>query len=110
MGAVPFQEAKCAWREPGDVADLDEQPGGAGWAHPVQVGQGGAGPGEQRGEFFVRVFLALTASFQVADQLGGDPAFQLPEPPRTRALRRARPSRHRRSPVNDALEPGGGKF
>ena len=34
-------------REPGDVADLDQQPGGAGRADPVQVSQSGAGGPEQ---------------------------------------------------------------
>ena len=38
MGAVPFQDAKWALvGEPGDVADLDQQPGGAGGADAVQV-------------------------------------------------------------------------
>ena len=43
----------------------------------MQVRQGGAGGREQRAEFLVRVLLALVDAFQVADQLGGDPAAGL---------------------------------
>ena len=44
IGAVPFQEAKCALAgEPGDVPDVHQQPGGTGRADPVQAGQGTAG-------------------------------------------------------------------
>ena len=45
-GAVPGREV-VAVGEPGDVADLDQQPGGAGGADAVQVDQRGAGRGEQ---------------------------------------------------------------
>ena len=41
IGAVPFQDAKWALvREPGDVTDLDEQPGSTGGADPVQAASG----------------------------------------------------------------------
>ena len=45
-GAGPGREV-VAVREPGDVADLDQQPRGAGGADAVQVQQGGAGRGDQ---------------------------------------------------------------
>ena len=78
IGAVPFQEAKCALvGEPGHVTDLDQQPGGAGGTDPVQGGQRGAGGLEQFVQFLVGGLLALVDAFQVADQLGGDPAAGL---------------------------------
>src|SRR3954454_9347885 len=47
MGAVPFQEAKCAlFGEPGDVADLDQEPRSTGRADARQVEQSGAGGGD----------------------------------------------------------------
>jgi hypothetical protein len=75
-GAVPGGEVRPG-REPGDVADLGQQPGSAGRADPVQVSQGGASGPEQHAEFPVCVLLALVDAFQVADQLGGDPATGL---------------------------------
>ena len=65
------------FREPCDVADLDEQPGGAGGAHAVQVHQGGAGGFDQRLELFVGGLLAGIDPLQVGDQLRGDPASGL---------------------------------
>jgi hypothetical protein len=47
-GAVPGREVGVV-REPGDVADLDQQPGGAAGADAGQVEQAGAGRGEQFG-------------------------------------------------------------
>jgi hypothetical protein len=44
-------------REAGDVADLDQQSGGAGGADAVQVQQAGAGGGDVLDEFLVRAFL-----------------------------------------------------
>ena len=63
--------------EPGDVADLGQQPGGAGGTDPVQAGQRAAGGFEQVTEFLVGGLLPLVEAFQVADQLGGDPAAGL---------------------------------
>ena len=71
-GAGPGAEV-VAVGEPGDVADLDQQPGRAGGADAVQVHQAGAGRGDQLGEFLVRGLLALIDPLEVADQLGGDP-------------------------------------
>ena len=51
MGAVPFQEAKwSAAGEPGDVADVAEQPGGAGRADAVELLQGAAGGVDEFGQ------------------------------------------------------------
>jgi NAD(P)-dependent dehydrogenase (short-subunit alcohol dehydrogenase family) len=72
-GAIPGGEVRLS-REPGHLTDPGQQPGSAGGADPVQIGQGGAGGGEQHIEFLVRLLLALVDAFQVADQLGGDPA------------------------------------
>jgi hypothetical protein len=78
MGAVPFQEAKCAlFGEAGDVADLDQQPGGARRADAGQVEQSGAGRGDQLGEFLVRGLLPLIDPLQVTDQLRRDPTSGL---------------------------------
>ena len=45
-GAVPGGEV-VAVGEPGDVADLDQQPGRTGGSDAVQVDQAGAGRGDQ---------------------------------------------------------------
>ena len=63
--------------EPGHLTDPGQQPGSTRRADPVQVSQGSAGGPEQRAEFLVRLLLALVDPFQVADQLGGDPAAGL---------------------------------
>lgn len=68
-GAVPGGEVARV-REPGDVTGLNQRPGGAGRADPVQAHQGGPGRGGQ----LLRRLLALVNAFQVADQLGGGPA------------------------------------
>jgi hypothetical protein len=46
-GRVPFQEAKCAGGESGDVADLDQQLGGAGRSDAVQDHERAARRGDQ---------------------------------------------------------------
>jgi hypothetical protein len=76
--------------EPGHLTDPGQQPGSTRRADPVQIGQGGAGGGEQRIEFLVRLLLALAGPFQVADQLGGDPASCL-----ARSIPRAGPGQQR---------------
>ena len=70
-GAVPGGEVVVV-REPGDVADLDQQPGGAGRADAVQVHQCGAGGGDEFLEFFVGLLGALVDPLEVTDQLRGD--------------------------------------
>ena len=75
-GAVPGREVGLV-REPGDVADLDQQPGGAGGADAVQVEQTGAGGFDQLGELLVGGLLPGIDPLQVSDQLGGDPAAGL---------------------------------
>ena len=67
-------------REPGDISDLDQQPGGAGWADPLQAHQRGPGRLERRDQFPVGGLLALAGALQVRDQLRGDPAAGLPGP------------------------------
>jgi hypothetical protein len=57
IGAVPFQEEVAPVREPGDIAGLNQQPGGAGRADPVQGRQRGAGRFEGGGQFLVGRFL-----------------------------------------------------
>jgi hypothetical protein len=61
--------------EPGDVADLDQQPGGAGGADAVQIHQRAAGGGDQFGELFVRGLGPLVDALEVADQFGGHAAM-----------------------------------
>ncbi len=63
--------------EPGDVADLDQQPGGAGGADAVQVHQRGPGGCHQLAQLLVRSLLAPVDPLQVGDQLRGDPATGL---------------------------------
>ena len=75
-GAVPGGEVGPVG-EPGDVTDLDQQPGGAGGPDAVQVHQRGAGGGDKFLEFFVGLFGASVDSFEVGDQLRGDPAAGL---------------------------------
>ena len=58
-------------RELGDVADFDEQPGGAGWADAAQVQQMGAGLTHECLEFFVGGFAAPVDAFEVGDEFGG---------------------------------------
>jgi hypothetical protein len=64
--------------EPGDVAGLDQEPGGARRVDSVQVHQRGPGRHDRRGQLLIRGLLALVDAFQVGDQLGGDPAAGLP--------------------------------
>ena len=52
-------------REPGDISDLDQQPGGAGWADPLQAHQRGPGRLERRDQFPVGGLLALVDALQV---------------------------------------------
>ena len=72
MGAVPFQEAK--WRaagEPADVADVADQPGGAGRADAVQVLQPAAGgwrPVRSAPAFAILIFLSITASSWISSE------------------------------------------
>ena len=72
--------------EPGDAGDFDQQPGGAGGTDAVQAGQCATGGFEQVTEFFVGGLLALVDAFQVADQLGGNPAAGLAAASRGRTL------------------------
>src|SRR5665647_2007091 len=78
MGAVPVQDAKWAlFGEPGDVPDLDQQPGRPGGADAGQVQQVGAGGPDEVGELFVGCLLALVGPLEVGDQFGGDAAADL---------------------------------
>jgi len=77
MGAVPFQDAKCALFGNRDVADLDQQPGGAGGSDAVQVEQRRAGGFDQLFEFGVRGLLAGIDPLQVSDEFRGDAAAGL---------------------------------
>jgi hypothetical protein len=69
-GAVPRGEMSLVG-EAGDVTDLDEQSGCAGWTDAMQLSECAAGRGEQFAEFFVGGLLAPLGSLQVTDQLGG---------------------------------------
>jgi hypothetical protein len=75
-GAGPGREVGPV-REPGDVADLDEQPSGAGGADALEVQQRGAGGLDQLAQFFVGGLLPLVDRLQVTDQFRGDPAAGL---------------------------------
>ncbi len=55
--------------EAGDVTDLYEQPGCAGWTDAMQLSECAAGRSEQFAEFFVGGLLALVGPLQVTDQL-----------------------------------------
>jgi hypothetical protein len=72
-GAVPGREVRSVG-EAGDVADVDEQPSGAGGADAVQGHQRGAGRGGEFGELFVGGLLALVDPLKVGDQFRGHPA------------------------------------
>ncbi len=63
-----------AGREPGDVTDLDEQPGSTGGSDAVQLRQRGAGRREQRFEFLVGGFRAFIDPLEISDQFGSNPA------------------------------------
>jgi hypothetical protein len=111
IGAVPFQEAKMPpIREPGDAAGLDQQPCGAGRADPLQGHQRGAGGLEGGGQLLAGGLLALMDTFQVGDQLGGDPPAGTSRDARCRPMPR-RPSTaqtrpgHRRTPASIAAYP-----
>jgi hypothetical protein len=71
--------------EPGDVGDLDQQPGGNGGADAVQVHQRGAGGGDQRFEFGGGG-LALVDPLEVADQLAATRRRALPAASRGRPV------------------------
>jgi hypothetical protein len=59
MGAVPVQEAKRAFAgEPGDVADVAEDAGGADQANAIEVRQPRAGRGD-------RLLQALVTAFEL---------------------------------------------
>ena len=70
-GAGPGGEV-AAVGEPGDVADLDQQPGSTGGADAVQVKQAGAGGPDQCLEFLVRRLGAGVDLLQVHYQLHRD--------------------------------------
>jgi hypothetical protein len=74
MGAVlvPGGEVRAVG-EPGDVADLDEQPGCAGRADAVKVHERGAGGGDEFGELLVGGLLALVDPLEVSDHFRGHP-------------------------------------
>jgi hypothetical protein len=65
-------------REPGDVTDLDQQPGGAGGADAVQVEQPGACLFDQGGELLVRGLLACADPLEVDYELQRDALACLP--------------------------------
>ena len=71
-GAGPGREVATVG-EPGDVADLDQQPGGTGGADAVQVEQRRCRCHRQVDEFLVRGLLALVDPLEVDDQLERDP-------------------------------------
>src|SRR5450759_3652320 len=75
-GAGPGREVGPVG-EPGDVPDLDQQPGRPGGADAGQVPQAGAGGPDEFGEFLVGGLLALVGPLEVADQFGADPAADL---------------------------------
>jgi len=78
IGAVPFPGGEVrAVGEPGDVADLDQQPGRTGGSDAVHVHECGAGGGDQLFQLGVGGLLALVDPFQVADQLRGHAAAGL---------------------------------
>lgn len=60
--------------EAGDVADLDQQPGGAGGPDAVEVEQGCSGGGDELLEFLIGGLAALIDALEVRDQLSGDAA------------------------------------
>ena len=61
-----------------DVADVREQPGGAGGADPVQLQQGRPALGHQRGEFLLDGLDPLVDALELDDQLDREPAAGLP--------------------------------
>ena len=86
-GAAPFPGREVGpGREPGHVGDVDQDPGCAGRAHPVQVHQMAAAAGHTRAEFGVDGLELRVGGGQVGQQVRGDP------PPR-RAGHVARPDR-----------------
>jgi hypothetical protein len=70
-GAGPGREV-APGGEPGHVADLDQQPGGAGGPDAVQVEQAGAGLLDELDEFLVRGLLPRVYAFEVDDEFQGD--------------------------------------
>jgi hypothetical protein len=73
IGAVPVQEPKWLLSgNPGDVADLDEQPRSAGGSDALQIHQSGAGLGDQRVQLLVCGLLALIDPLEVGDQFSCD--------------------------------------
>ena len=78
IGAVPVQEAKWALVcEPGHVADVAEDPGGADRADAVEVQQAAAGRGDRVAQLLVAVFELAVEPDDVGEQFGG----QLPPGP-----------------------------
>ncbi len=75
-GAVPRGEVGLV-REPGDVTNLDEEPGRTGGADAVQIEQSGSRLRQQFGELLVGGFLAGIDPLEVTDQLGSHPASGL---------------------------------
>jgi hypothetical protein len=84
-GAGPGREVGFG-RKPGDVTDLDEQTRSAGGANTVEVGQGGAGGGEQLVEFLVRCLLAGIDPLKITDQFRGYRRRVLPATSRGRTV------------------------
>ena len=77
-GAGPGREVATVG-EPGDVTDLDQEPGRSGGADAVQVQQPGAGGLEQGDELFVGLLLALIDPLEIDDQFESDPLAELPD-------------------------------
>ena len=64
-------------REAGDLADRDQEAGGAGGADAVHVHQRGSRLLHQSGQLLVGGLLALVDPLEVGDQLGRDAASGL---------------------------------
>ena len=72
MGAVPVQEANpVAVGEPGHVADVGEDPRGAGRADPVDAQQPGPGGGHRLPQPAGQLPQLAVQDVDLADQLGG---------------------------------------
>ena len=84
-GAGPRREVRAAG-EPGDVPDLDQQPGRTGGSDAVQLRERGAGLGEQLFEFFVGGLRALIDPLEIGDQFRGNTRRVLPAVSRGRTF------------------------
>src|SRR5258708_4002436 len=77
-GTVPRREMPRG-REPGDVSDVAEKPGGAGRADPVELLQGTARLSDEFDQLDVRGFDLLVDHGEFGDQLAGQLSAGTPD-------------------------------